>query len=72
MESQELRKAGLRVETDLRAHGVAVLDVAYGERVELRLGAAPDDVERLHGILAGLTAGAAALTRVGERWVHQG
>jgi putative IMPACT (imprinted ancient) family translation regulator len=56
-----------RVETDLRAQGVAVLDVVYGGRVELRLGAAPEEVERLRGVLAGLTAGAATLTWLGER-----
>ena len=60
-----------RVETDLRAQGVTVLDVAYGDRVELLLGAAPEHVERLRGVLAGLTSGAAALTRVGERWVDR-
>ena len=60
-----------RVETDLRAQGIAVLDVTYGARVTLRLGAAPDEVDRLAATLAGLTAGAATLTPAGERWVDR-
>jgi putative IMPACT (imprinted ancient) family translation regulator len=60
-----------RLETGLRSAGVAVLDVAYGGVVTLRLGAGPEDEERLAGLLAGLTAGTAALTPVGERWVDR-
>ena len=60
-----------RLETDLRSQGVAVLDVAYGAGVTMRLGADPDDEERVAGLLAGLTGGAAVLAPVGERWVDR-
>ena len=60
-----------RLETDLRSAGVAVLDVAYGAGVTMRLGADPDEEQRLAGLLAGLTGGAALLTPVGERWVDR-
>ena len=60
-----------RLETDLRSAGVAVLDVAYGAGVTMRLGTDPDEERRLAGLLAGLTGGAALLTPVGERWVDR-
>lgn len=58
-----------RVESDLRARGVEVLDTTYDARVRLLLGAAPDDVEALSATVASLTAGAGVLEPVGERWV---
>ncbi len=60
-----------RVESELRSRGIAVLDVAYGARVALRLGVPPDGEERLRSLVAELTAGAAALVPAGERWVDQ-
>ncbi|AWB93808.1 YigZ family protein [Aeromicrobium chenweiae] len=60
-----------RVENELRNRGIAVLDVSWGERVRLRLGAAPDDVARLASVLAELTGGTAEARPVGERWVDR-
>lgn len=58
-----------RVEGELRARGVRVLDVAYDARVRLLLAATPGDVDRLGEVVAAATAGAGLLERVGERWV---
>lgn len=58
-----------RVESELRARGVAVLDTAYGARVELTLGVPPEEEPRLAALLAGLTAGSAGTRVAGERWV---
>jgi uncharacterized YigZ family protein len=60
-----------RVERELRARGVAVLDVTYGAGVALRLGVPPDEEERLDALVAGLTAGGARLVPAGERWVDR-
>lgn len=60
-----------RLETDLRAAGVAVLDTAYGSAVTLRLGAAPEQEERLAARLAELTAGAATLVAGEDRWADR-
>jgi uncharacterized YigZ family protein len=58
-----------RVESDLRARGIAVLDTAYGAGVVLTLGVPPDDEPRLAALLAELTAGAVETQVAGERWV---
>ncbi len=58
-----------RVEGDLRARGVAVLDVAYAERVRLLLATPPADVDRLEDLVAAATSGAVRPVVVGERWV---
>jgi uncharacterized YigZ family protein len=56
-----------RVESELRARGLVVLDSTYGDRVRLVVGStAPDSVGPL---VAEVTAGAATAERVGERWV---
>ena len=48
-----------RVESELRARGVAVLDAAYAARVTLRLGVPPAEEDRLHALVAELTGGTA-------------
>lgn len=58
-----------RVESELRARGVVVLDTAYAAGVTLRLGVPPSGEERLATLLAELTAGATQTRVVGERWV---
>lgn len=58
-----------RVEGELRARGVEVLDVVHEARVRLLLAAAPDEVERLGDLVAAATAGRAVPVRLGERWV---
>ncbi len=56
-----------RVESELRARGVHVLDTAYADEVTLRLGVA--DPGPLAGWLAELTAGAVTAQAAGSRWV---
>jgi uncharacterized YigZ family protein len=58
-----------RVESELRSRGVVVLDSAYADRVTLRLGVPPEEEARLAALVAELTAGTAASTVAGERWV---
>lgn len=58
-----------RVETELRTRGVAVLGTAYAAAVELTVGVAPQEEDRLHALLAELTHGAASARNAGERWV---
>jgi uncharacterized YigZ family protein len=58
-----------RVEGELRARGVRVLDVAYDARVRLLLAAAPGEEDRLGEVVAAATAGTGLLEQVGERWV---
>jgi hypothetical protein len=60
-----------RVESELRSRGIAVLDVAYGARVALRLGVPPDGEQRLRSLVAELTGGVASLVPAGERWVDR-
>jgi uncharacterized YigZ family protein len=56
-----------RVESELRARGVSVLDVEYAATVRLLLGAT--DPAALEAHVAALTGGTASAERVGERWV---
>lgn len=56
-----------RVEGELRARGVEVLDAAYTQDVRLLLGVR--DPDALRTALAALTAGRVEPERVGERWV---
>jgi uncharacterized YigZ family protein len=60
-----------RVESELRARGIVVLDTVYAARVALRLGVPPADEQRLHALVAELTAGTAAAVPSGERWVDR-
>lgn len=60
-----------RVESELRARGVAVLDTAYAGHVTLRLGVPTAEVDRLHALVAELTGGTAAAVPAGERWVDR-
>ncbi|MDO5499160.1 MAG: YigZ family protein [Propionibacteriaceae bacterium] len=58
-----------RVESELRARGLTVLDTGYAAMVTLRLGVPDDEADRLNTIVAELTAGSAEAQRVGESWV---
>jgi uncharacterized YigZ family protein len=60
-----------RVESELRSRGIAVLDTTYGAHVTLRLGVPPADEERLHALVAELSAGTAVAVAAGERWVDR-
>lgn len=64
-------EAAGRLETDLRSSGVAVLDTTYGDAVTLRIGAPPEDENRLESLLAELTAGASSLVPGADRWVDR-
>ncbi|ADG72974.1 protein of unknown function UPF0029 [Cellulomonas flavigena DSM 20109] len=56
-----------RVEGELRARGVEVLEAAYTHDVRLLLGVR--DADALRAGVAALTAGRVEAVRVGERWV---
>ena len=58
-----------RVEGELRAKGVSVLEVAYDARVRLLLAATPAEVDRVSALVAAATSGAGVPVVVGERWV---
>lgn len=58
-----------RVESELRARRIAVLDTTYGQRVSMTVGVPPAEEARLIALLAELTAGAGATRVAGERWV---
>jgi len=58
-----------RVEGELRARAVEVLDVSYDARVRLLLAAPREGLERLDGLVAAATGGRAQAVAVGERWV---
>ncbi|MBC2935135.1 YigZ family protein [Nocardioides sp. zg-1228] len=58
-----------RVEGELRARGVAVLDATYDAQVRLLLAAPPGEVERLDELVAAATGGRVRPVAVGERWV---
>jgi uncharacterized YigZ family protein len=58
-----------RVESELRARGVAVLGASYLDVVELRLGVPVDAGPDVAGLVAGLTGGSAETVVLGERWV---
>lgn len=58
-----------RIESELRARGIEVLDTAYGDRVSITLGVAPAEEPRLAALLAEITAGTVETRVAGERWV---
>lgn len=60
-----------RLETDLRAAGVAVLGQEYAAAVLLRLAGPPADEPRLVGLVAELTGGDGVLEIGSERWVDR-
>lgn len=58
-----------RVEGELRARGVTVLEVSYDARVRLLLAAAPDQVDAVTHLVGSATSGGSLPVLVGERWV---
>ena len=60
-----------RVESELRSRDVVVLDTTYAASVVLRVGVEPDHEQRLHALVAELTAGTGRAVVVGERWVDR-
>lgn len=55
-----------RLEAELRGRGVAVLDVAYTDRVVFTVAGDPTELE---GLVASLTSGAGELEPAGTEWV---
>lgn len=60
-----------RIETDLRARGFGVVDVAYAAGVTVRVSVAPDDVDRFRAAIASSTSGLAHPQHEGETWVER-
>jgi uncharacterized YigZ family protein len=58
-----------RVESELRARGVVVIDTTYADRVALTLGVPPEGEDRVAALVAELTGGTAKTEVAGERWV---
>ena len=61
-----------RIEGDLRARGVAVLDGEWSARVRLVLATRPEGLDDLRSAVSALTAGRAEPELVGQRWVDAG
>lgn len=59
-----------RLEAELRAHGVSVTDVAYGEAVTYTLAVDPGGRDGLADLLASLTQGAVEPRSAGTAWVE--
>ena len=59
-----------RVESELRARGLVVLDAAYGDSVTLLVGSVSP--ETVGPLVAEVTGGSATAEQVGERWVDAG
>jgi len=57
-----------RLESDLRARGITVLDVSYADRVTLRLGVPAPDAPAFPALVAELTAGSAVPLPTGTTW----
>jgi uncharacterized YigZ family protein len=60
-----------RLEHALRSRGATVLGVEYADRAVLRLAIAPLAWSGAESVVAELTEGESALTRVGEQWVDR-
>lgn len=58
-----------RIESELRARGVAVLGVEYGDVATLELAVEPQALPALESAVAQLTAGGSLLQPAGDEWV---
>ena len=58
-----------RLENDLRARGILVLDTTYTSDVTLRLGVPAAESDALAPVVSELTGGTGDLVEVGSRWV---
>lgn len=59
-----------RVEAELRARGVEVVDTQYAAAVTLTLGCAPGSAEELTALVAAVTAGGVELNAAGTHWIE--
>ncbi|WP_420113370.1 IMPACT family protein [Pseudactinotalea sp.] len=58
-----------RVEAELRAHGIMVVETTWGQQVDLLLGVRPAEQPTLDALLAELTGGSARARPSGEQWL---
>lgn len=61
-----------RIESELRAAGIDVVDVSYDRAATYTLAFAPGEAERVHALLAAATHGGAEMKPAGHRWVERG
>lgn len=61
-----------RIESELRAAGIDVVDVSYNRAATYTLAFAPGEAERVHALLAAATHGRAEMKPAGHRWVERG
>lgn len=59
-----------RIEADMRARGIDVVDTQYGQRVTYTLAIDPGERAQLEDTLAALTAGGANVQEAGINWVE--
>lgn len=59
-----------RIEADMRARGIDVVDTAYGQQVTYTLAVDPEERAQLEDTVAALTAGAAQVKEAGINWVE--
>lgn len=58
-----------KVENELRARGVSVLGVDYGQEAVLHLAVGAESAEELPLLVAGLTSGSGSPVPAGQEWV---
>ena len=61
-----------RIESELRAAGIDVVDVEYGRAATYTLAFEPGERERVDALLAAATPGGAEMKEAGYRWVERG
>ena len=61
-----------RIESELRAAGVDIVDVSYGRAAAYTLAYAPGGRDRITTLLAAATHGGAEMKDAGHRWVERG
>lgn len=60
-----------RIESELRAAGIDVVDVSYNRSATYTLAFAPGDRERVDALLGSATHGGAEMKAAGHRWVER-
>ena len=60
-----------RIESELRAAGVDIVDVSYGRAAAYTLAYAPGERDRITTLLAAVTHGGAEMKGAGHRWVER-
>lgn len=60
-----------RIENDLRARGVHVVQTVYAQQAHIRIGGPAGERDELAAVVAEATAGAGELTAAGTRWLDR-